>query len=312
MSKQASPTHPFFAAPQHTVTTSRATVAYRKLGSGPAIMFIHGWPLHGATYRDAAVQLSDRFTCYVIDLPGAGDTAGYDDWSNPLRAHVKTIIEVIDGLGLDRLALVGHDSGGAMARWVAAELGDRITGLVLSNTEITNHIVKVVKQYASLTKVPGSLFLMRQLFKLRRFRRSGYGFGGCFADRDLIDGDFHDLFVAPLLANPAKFKQTMGLLANVDFEELADLGPIHARITAPTSFVWGARDPFFPIAGARDMAGEFAKFRELVEVPDARLLVHEEYPELLVAATAELLQTQAATLTAVGKASSSKVAQVSM
>jgi len=289
MSKHAPSKHPFFAAPQLTVTTSNAVVSYRKLGTGPALLFVHGWPVHGATYRDAAALLADRYTCYVIDLPGAGATPGYSDWSQPLRSHTDTVIEVIKGLGLEQVALVGFDSGGAIARWVAAELGDRITALILSNTEITDHVVKLVKRFAQFTKVPGSMFVLRRLLGSARFRRGKNGFAGCFNDRDLIAGEFHDLFIAPLLADKRRFKETIGLLANVDFEELADLAPIHAKIHAPTRFIWGARGPFFPAAQAREMSKEFSGFDRMIEIPDGKLFVHEEYPEQFAAAAAELL-----------------------
>ena len=289
MSKHPPDQHPFFAASQRAVQTSMGQVSYRKLGTGPAVLFIHGWPLHGATYRDVAVSLADRYTCFVIDLPGAGASPGYADWSQPLRSHVRTTLEVIDALGLDRLALVAHDSGGAIARWVAAELGERITALILSNTEITGHIVPVVKNYARFIRLPGSMFLMRLLFRSAWFRRSGLGFGGCFGDRSLIDGAFHELFIAPLQADRTLFGQTMRMLANVDFEELADLGPIHGRITAPTRFVWGARDPFFPLEGARRMASELANFDRFIEVPEGKLFVHEEYPQVVADAAAGLL-----------------------
>lgn len=298
MNKHSAFDHPFFAAPQKSASTARGPVSYRVLGSGPAVLFIHGWPLSGDTYRDMAVELSDRYRCYVIDLPGAGASPGYGDWSDPLRAHTATVIELIDSLGLERVALVGHDSGGAIARWVAAELGDRATALVLSNTEITGHVVKIVKTYARLMRLPGSISLMRLLFRSKRFLRSGYGFGGCFADRSLITGDFRELFVAPLLADRAKFDHAIRLLTHVDFDELANLAPIHARITAPTRFVWGGRDPFFPIEGARAMAAEFANFDRLVEIADAKLFVHEEHAAQVAAATGEFLDVTAARLRA--------------
>ncbi len=289
MSKRPLENHPFFASPQRTAKTSHALVSYRKLGTGPAVLFLHGWPLHGATYRDVAARLADRYTCYVIDLPGAGSTPGFADWKHPMRSHTDTVIEVIDALGLERVALIGHDSGGAIARWVAAELGERISALVLSDTEITGHVLPMIKRLARFLKVPGSLFLLRLLFSSRRLRRTRFGFGGGFHDRDLIDGDFHDLFIAPVVSSRARFEQTMQLIANVDLDELADLGPVHARIHTPTRFVWGEKDPFFPVSRARNMGQELSHFDRLIVIPNAKVLAHEEYPEIFAAAAAGLL-----------------------
>ena len=47
-------------------------LAYTRTGRGPDLVFVHGWPLHGATFRHIVPALSDRFTCHVIDLPGTG------------------------------------------------------------------------------------------------------------------------------------------------------------------------------------------------------------------------------------------------
>jgi pimeloyl-ACP methyl ester carboxylesterase len=280
---------PFFTAAVRSVTTSRTRVSYRVLGSGPPILFIHGWPLHGATFRDVAAALADGYQCYVIDLPGAGLSPGYDDWSDPLGAHTRTVLEVVEALGLDRMALIGHDSGGAIARHVAAALGDRVTALILSNTEVTGHISRMVVAYSRFIKLPGASGIMRMLLRSRRFRQSKYGFGGCFTDRAWVEGEFYDLFLAPLLADRARFDATMKLLAYVDFAAMADLAPIHARITAPTRFIWGARDRFFPIDGARAMSHELPNFEQLIELPEGRLFLHEDMADTFVSAARQLL-----------------------
>ncbi len=135
MTNQDSP-HAFLRAPMQTVETTKARVAYRKIGSGPSVLFIHGWPLSGNTFRDVATFLASDYTCYVIDLPGAGDSSTYAYWKQPFRQHTDTVKEVIEALGLTRLAIIAHDSGGAIARWVAAEMPGRVSALVLGNTEI--------------------------------------------------------------------------------------------------------------------------------------------------------------------------------
>lgn len=55
-----------------------ATISLRIFGQGPALVLIHGFPVHGYTWRKLPPTLSERFTCYVVDLPGLGDS----DWSS--------------------------------------------------------------------------------------------------------------------------------------------------------------------------------------------------------------------------------------
>ena len=61
-----------------TVDVGTAQLAYRREGSGPALLLIHGWPLTGATWRKVLPRLAERFTCIVPDSPGLGDTRWSD------------------------------------------------------------------------------------------------------------------------------------------------------------------------------------------------------------------------------------------
>ena len=56
----------------HLLEAGGATVCYRKEGDGPAIVFLHGFPLSGLTWRRVVPALSGRFTCYALDLVGLG------------------------------------------------------------------------------------------------------------------------------------------------------------------------------------------------------------------------------------------------
>ena len=41
-----------------------ASVHWRRVGSGPAVVFLHGFPLSGRTWDAVVAHLRDRFTCY--------------------------------------------------------------------------------------------------------------------------------------------------------------------------------------------------------------------------------------------------------
>ena len=53
--------------------------------------------------------------------------------------------------------------------------------------------------YQALTHVPGFETVIRQLLKSSAFRRSSLAFGGCFHDLTHLEGDFHKLFIEPLI-----------------------------------------------------------------------------------------------------------------
>ncbi len=44
-------------------------------GSGPALVMLHGWAMHGGLFAPLAEQLEQRFTLHMVDLPGHGRSA---------------------------------------------------------------------------------------------------------------------------------------------------------------------------------------------------------------------------------------------
>ena len=54
-------------------TPGAASVRWRKAGQGPALVFLHGFPLSGEAWNKVIARLADRFTCITLDLIGLGD-----------------------------------------------------------------------------------------------------------------------------------------------------------------------------------------------------------------------------------------------
>lgn len=269
----------FLAAPLERVHLS-STLTYRRFGRGPAVVLVHGWPLNGATYRGLVQHLAQRYTCYVPDLPGSGDTPWdpttrdiFSDWG-------KLIAEFVVALGLTQVALVGHDSGGGIAREAALLLGDRVRMLGLIDTEVSNHQPGLVRLYKLLARLPGCVPLMRMLLGQRWFARSRLGFGACFRNPSHVLGEFHDACLAPLLPRLPNAMQAL---------RCADLTgtrwpKVHARISAPSVLIYGERDLFFPVDLARAMVDELPDVRAFHVLPEQALFAQDEAPELVAGA----------------------------
>src|ERR1700742_1541572 len=114
------------AAPVQELDCDGIPLRYRTFGSGPAVLLLHGWPLNGATYRYLIEALAPHYCCSVPDLPGAGSTPWSNRIAEPITGYADVMRRFVQGLGLDSLAIVGHDSGGGVARLLAAELGARV------------------------------------------------------------------------------------------------------------------------------------------------------------------------------------------
>jgi haloalkane dehalogenase len=267
----------FRRAPHQFLDVGHSRLAYWKFGGGPDLVFVHGWPLHAATFRRVLPYLADGFTCHLLDLPGTGQTQSDAGAPIDLMAHAATVRTAIDLLGLRSYALVAHDSGGFIARVVAA--GDpRARGLVLGNTEIPGYMPPLVAMYAMMVKLPGGSRLLRLLMRSRWIRESALGFRGCFRDMAALGGAFHDFFVAPLLADGPGAEGQMQLLRTLRKEDFEQLRDVHGRIRVPVLLIWGDDDPFFPLDRARPMLGQFGGEARLDVIQGAKLFVHEDHP----------------------------------
>jgi len=279
----------FRGPPQRWLRAGAHRVAHRAFGQGPDVVFVHGWPLTSATFRNVVPALADRFTCHLVDLPGSGDTTSDSGGPIGFDAAPAALRGAIDALGLARYALVAHDSGGLVARLVAAD-DPRVAALVLGNTELPSYVPAVVRQLLVVTRLPGGADVVRFAMKRRAVRRSPLGYRGCFDDVGFIDGDFHELLVAPLLASKEAWGRQIDLLRSFDLALADRLAPLHARIKAPVKLVWGEDDPIFPIERARRMVGQFGGGATLDVIPRGRAFVHEEQPEVFAARAASFLE----------------------
>ena len=124
----------FRRPPDRLLDVGAGEVAHRTVGIGPDVLFVHGWPVSGATFRTLLPHLVDHVTCHVIDLPSAGASRFDAGTTLTIRQHVESVRRVVTLLGLDDVAVVGHDSGGLIARHAMA--GDhRLRAMGLLDTE---------------------------------------------------------------------------------------------------------------------------------------------------------------------------------
>jgi pimeloyl-ACP methyl ester carboxylesterase len=277
----------FRGAPHAFLDVAPHRIAYRRFGRGPDVVFVHGWPLHSGTFRALVPLLADRFTCHLVDLPGSGRTESPADAPVDFPSQAAVVRAAIDALGLSRYALVAHDSGGFIARLVAAD-DRRVAGLVSGNTEIPGHTPALIKTLLVAAHAPGGAEVVRLAMHARAVRRSSSGYGGCFADLDFLDGDFHELMVAPILDSRAAWSRQVDILRTIDDRIHDRIREAHAKITAPVLLVWGDADPIFPVEKARAMLGELTGAR-LETIPGGKCFVHEERAAEFVAHAAPFL-----------------------
>ena len=267
----------FRLPPHRHLAVTGGEVAYRRVGQGPDVLFVHGFPASGATFRGLLPRLAPHVTCHLIDLLGAGQSRFDRTTRIDLAQHVDSIRRVVDSLNLESVGLVGHDSGGMLARHAMA--GDpRLRSMALVNTELPQGLNLRVRQFLATGKLPGFEHVLAWACMRPRLRRVGLLLGDCFTDHSLIDGPFEEFFLAPLRDDRNRRWAAGELLRNFDRTYVTRLAEVHAKLNVPVQLAWGENDPFFPIDQAREMVSTFSD-AQLHVVANAKLFAHEERPQ---------------------------------
>lgn len=265
----------FRREPDRFLDVGAGEAAYRRVGSGPDVLFVHGWPVSGATFRTLLPHLVDHVTCHVIDFPSAGSSRFDADTTLTIDQHIETVRRVVEMLELDDVAVVGHDSGGLIARH--AMVGHRsLRAMGLINTEPPQPGWRF-RSFIAARHLPGFSAGLGWAAGKPRLRANKFVLGDAFADPSLLDGEFDEFFLQPLNTSRARCDAAVKLLRSFDMQLVKDLADIHRRIDVPVQLVWGDQDPFFPVGQAKDMVGAFPDAR-LEVVEGAGLFSHEERP----------------------------------
>lgn len=94
-------------------------------GSGPPLLLIHGWAMHGGIFASLVPYLEAHFTIHTVDLPGHGRSSG-----QPFELD-DTLVELAAYLApLAPATLVGWSLGGAIATQLALRVPAAVRTLV--------------------------------------------------------------------------------------------------------------------------------------------------------------------------------------
>lgn len=118
-----------------TIAVTGTDIAVAVAGSGPPLLLLHGFPQTMAMWHRVAPMLAEHFTVVCADLRGYGDSgrpaAGDDHAGYGKRAMAQDQVEMMAALGFDRFAVAGHDRGARVARRMALDHPERVTGLAV-------------------------------------------------------------------------------------------------------------------------------------------------------------------------------------
>jgi len=116
-----------------TITTKDGTTIYYKdWGSGPPVVFSHGWPLNADAWEGQMVYMASHgYRCIAHDRRGHGRSS--QPWNgNTMDTYADDLSELVDSLDLRGTTLVGHSAGGGeVARYIGRHGTGRVARVVL-------------------------------------------------------------------------------------------------------------------------------------------------------------------------------------
>ncbi|OMC56272.1 alpha/beta hydrolase [Mycobacterium sp. IS-836] len=260
-----------------TIQTRAGRVAYSELGSGPTVLLLHAI-LHDRHDFDPIIDtLARRFRTVAVDWPGHGDSDPVDSALEPSASLFADALEdLVDGLGLTKVTLIGNSVGGFAAARLAITRPEFVAGLVLVNTGGFVPMNALARAFCRALGTPAV------------FRRAAPPFvRGYMKSRTDNDRQIVERAIAA-----AKTAEGVRLATGLwrSFPAPAhDLRSRAADLTAPTLIVWGKRDIAIPLRAAHTTHDAIGGSR--LEILDTGHVVFSSDPDGFLAVAESFLES---------------------
>jgi pimeloyl-ACP methyl ester carboxylesterase len=269
-------------APGAYLKVDGARIHYVEAGAGEPVVLIHGWNGCTYSYRYTIPELARHFRVVALDLRGYGhsDRSPRGDYSVAGQAALVRV--VMQRLGIERAAVVGHSMGGGIALRLAADEPERVTRLVLVDSASGDE-VRRARRLGWLVRplLPLVAFALRRSFVLRTLRRVVH-------DPARVTPETLEGYLTPLRMK-GHFRAAMKQLA----DRRRDTPAEPERIAQETLILWGEHDRVIPLERGEELARRIPH-AALVVVRGAGHLPLEEEPEVCNRELLQFLMTAAA------------------
>jgi pimeloyl-ACP methyl ester carboxylesterase len=225
--------------PLRHVSADGRRLAYRELGSGPAVLLLHGWPTSSLLWREMMPQLARHHRVIAPDLPGFGAS----DKPIDIRYTFAFFESLLDGLcsalKIDDLALGVHDIGGPVGIHWALTRPLRVRKLALLNTLIYPEFSEDVLAFVRSLSTPDLREKLTSPEGLTELIREGV------EQPSSISTDLLTTMLAPFREPPAREALALAAigLSTRGFHEIASRLP---ELGFPVRIVYGERDRLLP------------------------------------------------------------------
>jgi pimeloyl-ACP methyl ester carboxylesterase len=116
------------------VTLNGLLLAYDRRGKGRPLVLIHGYPLDHTIWEPIVPLLENDFDLILPDLRGFGES-DVPKTKYAMSDLAADVASLLDRLGIEKAAIVGHSMGGYVALAFAHAYPHRILGLGLVSSQ---------------------------------------------------------------------------------------------------------------------------------------------------------------------------------
>ncbi len=263
-------------------------IRYREAGSGPPVVFVHGYLVDGRLWDGVVDALADRFHCFAPDWPiGAQQKAMSPaaDLSPPGLAAI--IADFLERLDLEDVTIVGNDSGGAISQILVANHPQRIGRLVLTNCDThENFPPGIFKALPPLARAPGAVEVLALPMRIGAVGRIAFK---PFA-RTTVAPELIASWAAPATSDKAILRDLRKVTAGMDKRHTLAAAARLQGSQLPVLLAWAPGDRFFPISYAERLAGELGNAR-IVQIEGSKTFVPIDQPAALAAEISQFAGT---------------------
>ena len=268
-----------FAARRRFVHTDFGDIAVVEHGSGPASVFLHGFPLNAFHWRHQLTALADTRRCIAIDLMGLGHTVVRLDQDLSFASQAEMVLATLDRLGVETFDLVGNDSGSGVAQLVTARAPARVRSLVLSNGDIHDNFPPKALNAVHDAAASGTLaeafagFLANPDVAVAQ-----HAFATVFEHPAHFSRDLMAVYLEPVTASAERRQNLHRFVLSLDPSQTVAIRDELAKFTRPTLILWATSDPFFDVQWAHWLRETIPGTTHVVELAGAKLFFAEERP----------------------------------
>jgi magnesium chelatase accessory protein len=242
------------------------------MGTGPALLLVHGTGASTHSWRDVMPALADRFTVVAPDLPGHGFTGMPAPHRLSLPGMSRALAGLLQALQVEPVLAAGHSAGAAiLARMsldglIAPRAVVSLNGAMLPPAGLPGRVFSPVAQFLVRMPAVPSLFAWRagdrQLIE-RMLRATGSRLDPAGVE-----------FYRRLASRSGHVKAALGMMAHWDLRPLLHDLP---RLTPRLVLVVGSNDGTIPPTDA-EIIRQALPSAVITTLPGLGHLAHEEQP----------------------------------